>query len=69
MALNVKSLKYQALRVDNYVYFCEYFDLTEGNYWRSYMMGMNKTNLYMEVTGEFRLTGGLSNNQGFLIRC
>jgi len=45
------------------VYFCEYFDLTEGNYWRSYMMGMNKTNLYMEVTGEFRLTGGLSNNQ------
>jgi hypothetical protein len=48
--------------LDTYNAFCSYISLSNGGQWVSYIANFNKTNLYIEVTGEFHVNNFTNNN-------
>lgn len=48
--------------------FCGFMNLSNGNYWRSYLIGLNKTNVFILLTGQFHVNPNLNNTHGLLIR-
>ena len=48
--------------------FCEFINFSNGLYWRSYMTNLNKTNVFINLSGRFRVASTVNNTEGKLNR-
>lgn len=48
--------------------FCNYLNLSNGGYWRGFMTHLNKTNVYIMISGQFHVNQNNTSDFGFGVR-
>ena len=52
-------------QMTNYNAFCGFLSFQNGEYWQSYMTNLNKTNVFVQLTGKFHVNPNQNNTSGF----
>lgn len=56
------------ISIQTYRGFCAFKAIDQNQYWQSTFVGLNKTNLFMQITGQFHVNRNNNNTEGSLIR-
>lgn len=56
------------ISIQTYKGFCAFKAIDQNQYWQSTFVGLNKTNLFMQITGQFHVNNNNNKSQGALIR-